>query len=127
MADILDPEWEDKEVVDFIYNFLDKDDKKRVTRAQIQDVLDFIVDYYDSKDLVEEAGEDDDEEIIEEAEIDEDEMFEFVRTRVLSEDHLANIDDDLLAQIIEGEYRYGLSIGIYSEGDDDEDYGTYED
>lgn len=126
MADILDEEWEDKEVVDYIVNFLDKSDRKRVSRQNIQDVLDYIVDYYDSKGYIEDDDNDEDTEVVSEAEIDEEEMFNFIKDKIASDDNLKHIDDDLLSQIIDGEYNYGVSIGIY-DNDDDEEYDTEED
>lgn len=126
MADILDEEWEDKEVVDYIVNFLDKSDRKRVSRQNIQDVLDYIVDYYDSKGYIEDDDNDEDTEVVSEAEIDEEEMFNFIKDKIAADDNLKHIDDDLLSQIIDGEYNYGVSIGIY-DNDDDEDYDTEED
>ena len=126
MADILDEEWEDKEVVDYIVNFLDKSDRKRVSRQNIQDVLDYIVDYYDSKGYIEDDDNDEDTEVVSEAEIDEEEMFNFIKDKIAADDNLKHIDDDLLSQIIDGEYNYGVSIGIY-DNDDDEDYATEED
>ncbi|MBQ9440324.1 MAG: hypothetical protein IJU35_07035 [Paludibacteraceae bacterium] len=126
MADILDEEWEDKEVVDYIVNFLDKSDRKRVSRQNIQDVLDYIVDYYDSKGYIEDDDNDEDTEVVSEAEIDEEEMFNFIKDKIAADDNLKHIDDDLLSQIIDGEYNYGVSIGIY-DNDDDEEYDTEED
>ena len=40
-------------------------------------------------------------------------MFEFI-TKAAKKDNIA-LTDDLIDQILEGEYQYGLSIGIYSE------------
>ncbi|HBZ33717.1 MAG TPA: hypothetical protein DEO38_01315 [Bacteroidales bacterium] len=126
--DILDPEWEDQEVIDYIIQYLNKDDRERISRKDISTMLDYIVDYYDDQGLIHDDDDDDANEVVDEAEIDEEEMFNSIRERVSADPSLKHIDDDLLRQVLEGEYHYGLSIGIYSDEDDDEpEYGTYND
>ncbi|MBO8460752.1 MAG: hypothetical protein IAA73_10565 [Bacteroidetes bacterium] len=98
--------YDDDAAVDFIYDFLDKDDRKALTKDDIQYVLDVIYDFYESEGLIQ-------DDTAEAACIDEEKMFEFI-TKAAKKDNIA-LTDDLIDQILEGEYQYGLSIGIYSE------------
>lgn len=124
--DVLNPEWEDQEVINYIIQYLNKEDRKRLSRQDIQDVLDLIVDYYEAKGYMHDDDENDEEEVVEEAEIDEDEMFNFVHDRIAATPALKHVDDALLQQILDGEYQYGVTIGIYGSDDDEPEYGTYE-
>ncbi|MBR1631944.1 MAG: hypothetical protein IJ680_08805 [Paludibacteraceae bacterium] len=107
-------EYDDQQVVDYILNWLDKDDRSRVTRDDVEYVLDLIYDYYVDRGLVSEDIPDSDEELIGQAEIDENDMFDYLMKRI-SEDKRSTLSSDLVDQILEGEYQYGSSIGIYSE------------
>lgn len=98
--------YDDDAAVDFIYDFLDKDDRKAITKDDIQYVLDVIYDYYESEGLIQ-------EDTAESASIDEEKMFEFI-AKAAKKDNVP-LTDDLIDQILEGEYQYGVSIGIYSE------------
>lgn len=97
--------YDDDKAVEFIYDFLDKDDKQLLTKDDIQYVLDVIYDYYESEGLIE-------EDTAEEASIDEEKMFEFIAKAARKDG--VNLTDDLIAQILEGEFQYGVSIGVYT-------------
>lgn len=97
--------YDDDRAVEFIYDFLDKDDKQQITKDDIQYVLDVIYDYYESEGLI-------DEDTAEEANIDEERMFEFIAKAARKDG--VKLTDDLIAQILEGEFQYGVSIGVYS-------------
>lgn len=99
--------YDDAEAVDYIYNWMDKDDRKEITKDDIYYVLDVIYDYYESEGLIEEDS-------TEEASIDEDKMFEYI-VKAAKKDKMTTLTDDLINQILEGEYQYGLSKGIYTE------------
>ncbi len=98
--------YDDDAAVDFIYNWLDKDDRKELTRDDIEYVMDVIYDYYESKGLI-------DDDAAEEASIDEEDMFNYI-VKAAKKDGV-NLSEELIDQILEGEYQYGVSIGIYSE------------
>ena len=97
--------YDDDRAVEFIYDFLDKDDKQQITKDDIQYVLDVIYDYYEIEGLI-------DEDTAEEANIDEERMFEFIAKAARKDG--VKLTDDLIAQILEGEFQYGVSIGVYS-------------
>ena len=98
--------FDESEAVRFILDFIPEEDKKNLAEDDIQYVLDIIYDYYESIGLIE-----DDEETTDEASIDEEQMLEFVRN-VVKKDGI-NISDEQIQLILEGEYEYGVSIGIY--------------
>lgn len=100
-----DLEYDDEKAVEFIYEFLDKDDRKELTKDDIQYVLDVVYDYYESEGLIQ-------EDTAEEASIDEEKMFEYI-VKSARKDNV-KLTDDLIAQILEGEFQYGVSIGVYS-------------
>lgn len=97
--------YDDDKAVAFIYEFLDKDDREQLTKDDIQYVLDVIYDYYESEGLIE-------EDTAEEANIDEEKMFEFIAKAARKDG--VKLTDDLIAQILEGEFQYGVSIGVYT-------------
>ncbi len=100
--------FDESEAIRFILNFIPEEDKKNLTEDDIQYVLDVIYDYYDSEGLIE-----DDNETADEASIDEEKMFDYIRNAVKKDK--MNINDEQIQLILEGEFEYGVSIGIYEE------------
>lgn len=96
--------YDEDDAVKYILDFLPDDTKKRVGETEIEYVLDVIYDFYDEKGYVEEDS-------AEEASIDEEEMFEYI-LKASKKDKIDLTEDDV-AQILNGEYEYGKSIGIY--------------
>lgn len=103
-------EFDDSDAITFIYNTLNDEQKKRINDDTIQYVLDLVCEYYDQNGLIE-------EDTVDEAEIAEDDIMNFVSSLVRSE-KVVTLSDDDIQTILEGEYRYGISIGVYSETED---------
>lgn len=103
-------EFDDNEAISFIHNTLTDEQKQRIDDDTIQYVLDLICEYYDQNGLIE-------EDTVDEAEIAEDDIFNFVCSLARKEGVITISDDDIKT-ILDGEYKYGLSIGIYSDVDE---------
>ncbi len=100
--------FDEQDAINFILRFIPEEDRKGLSEDDVQYVLDVIYDFYESKGLIE-----DDDETTDAAEIDEEEMLAYAR-KAVKKDHMP-ITDTQLQLIIEGEYEYGVLIGIYSE------------
>lgn len=98
--------FDETEAIKFIWDFIPEEDRAGIDEDTIQYVLDVIDEYYESKGLYQE-----DDETTTDADIDEDEMYEFIR-KAAKKDKMP-ISDVQLQLMIEGEYEYGVSIGIY--------------
>jgi hypothetical protein len=97
--------YDEDEAVAFILESLPEEMKKRIGQDEVDYVLDVMVDYYDSKGYI-------DEDSTEEATIDEDEMYEFIE-KAIKKDKM-DISEEEIDLILQGEYEYGVSIGIYT-------------
>ncbi len=93
--------------VRFIMDFIPEEDRKNLTEDDIMYVLDVIDEFYESEGLLSE------DETAEEASIDEEKMYNFV-LKAAKKDNV-EISTEQLQLILEGEYEYGVSIGIYEE------------
>lgn len=100
--------YDEDDAVKFILNFIPEDSKKTITDDKIEYVLDVVYDFYDENGLI-------DEDSTEEASIDEEEMFKFI-LKCAKKDKIVLSEDDIQL-IIDGEYEYGKSLGIYREED----------
>ncbi|MCI7576184.1 MAG: hypothetical protein MSS82_05320 [Bacteroidales bacterium] len=101
-------EFDDSEAIKFIMNLIPEEDKTTLTEDDIQYVLDVIYDFYEDEGLV-------DEDTAEEASIDEEKLFNYVK-KAAQKDGI-KLTDETIQLILDGEYEYGLSIGIYEEED----------
>lgn len=101
-------EFDDSEAIKFIMNLIPEEDKTTLTEDDIQYVLDVIYDFYEDEGLV-------DEDTAEEASIDEEKLFNYVK-KAAQKDGI-KLTDETIQLILDGEYAYGLSIGIYEEED----------
>ena len=99
-------EYDEDDAVKFILGYLPDDVKPGIDDSKIEYVLDVIYEYYDENGLI-------DEDSTEEASIDEEEMFKFVQ-KCAKKDKI-EITEDEIELILEGEYEYGKSIGIYTD------------
>ena len=70
----------------------------------IEYVLDVIYEYYEENGLI-------DEDTTEEASIDEEDMLKYIQK--CSRKDKMNLTDEQILQILEGEFKYGQSLGIY--------------
>lgn len=100
-------EVDDTECIKFILNYLPEELKGKVSDDDIQYVLDLICEYYAENDLI-------DEDIVEEATIAEEDMFNFILA-VIRKEKVIEMDENTLAVILDGEFEYGKTIGIYTE------------
>lgn len=97
--------YDDTEAVTFILKSLEPEYKASITDIKIEYVLDVIYEFYEEKGLI-------DEDTAEEASIDEEEMFDYLQ-KCIKEDNM-EISEEEIMRILEGEYEYGKSIGVYS-------------
>lgn len=104
-------EFDDSEAVKFIYEQLGEEQQKRISEDDIQYVLDLVCEYYDENGLM-------DDETVDEAEIAEDDILQFV-AELAKKEKVVNLSEDDIRDILNGEFEYGNSIGIYSEDIDD--------
>ncbi|MCE5330721.1 MAG: hypothetical protein LLF95_01110 [Bacteroidales bacterium] len=98
--------YDEDDAVKFIINFLPAETKKRIDDTKIEYVLDVVYEFYDENGLI-------DEDSTEEASIDEEEMFKYIK-KCSKKDKMDLTDEDI-ELILEGEFQYGKSIGIYNE------------
>lgn len=101
--------YDEEDAVAFILNFLPADAKASIDETKIEYVLDVVYEYYEENGLIEEDS-------TEEASIDEDEMFEYIQ-KCAKKDKIELTEDDI-DLILEGEFEYGKSIGIYREDEE---------
>ncbi len=98
--------YDEDDAVKFILNFLPEDSKKSIDDSKIEYVLDVVYEFYDENGLIEEDS-------TEEASIDEEEMFKYI-LKVSKKDKM-QLTEEEVQLILEGEFEYGKSIGIYRE------------
>jgi len=101
--------YDEDEAVKFILDFIPADFKDRIDNDKIEYVLDVVYDYYEENGLI-------DEDSTEEASIDEEEMFNYI-VKSSKKDKMKLSDDDIQL-ILDGEYEYGKSLGIYREDEE---------
>lgn len=102
-------EADDQECVDFILKHLPEEYREKITDDKIYYVLDLIDAYLYENNLV-----DEDTDTIQEADIAEEDMFNFIMAAVKKE-KIIEMTEDEVETILDGEYEYGKSIGIYVE------------
>lgn len=103
-------EYDEDDAVAFILDFIPAEAKERISDDKIEYVLDVVYEYYDEKGLI-------DEDSTEEASIDEEDMFKFI-LKCAKKDNI-EIQEDDIQLILDGEFEYGKSLGIYR--DDEEE------
>jgi len=103
--------YDEDEAVKFILNFIPADSKERIDNDKIEYVLDVVYDFYEENGLI-------DEDSTEEASIDEEEMFKYI-LKSSKKDKMGLSEDDIQL-ILDGEYEYGKSLGIYREDEEEE-------
>lgn len=100
-------EYCDDEAIKFILNYLPAEMQKTTSEEDIEYILDFVYDYYDEKDFL-----DDDEDMIE---IDEDEIFNYVIDKILKDNKSEKYPEAVVGEILQGEYEYCRSIGVFED------------
>ena len=106
----LGPEFDDAQCIEFIMNLIPEEDKAGMTEDDIQYVLDTIYDFYESEGLL-------DENVASDGYVDEDKELEFIH-RACKRDCI-ELDYEQIQLILDGEFEYGKSIGIYAEDDEE--------
>lgn len=101
------PEFDDDEAIAFILKYIPQELKVKVTEDDIAYILDVIYDFYESNGLIEEDS-------TEEASIDEEDMLEFAM-KAIKKDKVVNFSEEEVQILLDGEFEYGKSIGIYNE------------
>jgi hypothetical protein len=102
-------EYDEDAAVAFIINGLPDEAKERIDDDKIEYILDVVYEYYDEKGLI-------DEDSTEEASIDEEDMLNFIM-KCCKKDKM-NLTEDDIQLIMDGEYEYGKSLGIYREDEE---------
>lgn len=101
MEDLL---FDDTETINYIWERLEDSEKKCINKSLIQDILDYILDFYEEKGYLE--GDDDDE-----IAIPEEELFQFIKEKLkLSGD---TITEDLLEKVLDLEYQFSEENGVF--------------
>lgn len=101
--------YDDDEAVKFILKLIPDELKERVNEDVVNYILDVLYDYYDEKGLISEDS-------TEEASIDEEDMLKYA-VKAAKKDGI-NLNEDEIQLILDGEYEYGKSMGIYSEDEE---------
>lgn len=100
--------YDEDDAVKFIQNLIPAELKDKINEDTINYVLDAVYDYYEDKGLL-------NEEAVDETSIDEEEMLQYV-IKAAKKDKI-NMNEDDIQLVLDGEYEYGKSLGIYSEED----------
>jgi len=96
--------YDEDEAVKFILHHLKTEGVTTLDDNKVEYVLDVIYEYYDEKGLIQ-------EDTTEEASIDEEEMYNYIRK--CSKKDKIDVTDDEIQLMLEAEYQYGKSIGVY--------------
>jgi hypothetical protein len=103
-------EYDEDDAVAFILDFIPAEAKERISDDKIEYVLDVVYEYYDEKGLI-------DEDSTEEASIDEEDMFKYILK--CSKKDKMDIQEEDVQLILDGEFEYGKSLGIYRDEDEE--------
>ncbi|MDR0810930.1 MAG: hypothetical protein LBN23_01445 [Paludibacter sp.] len=98
--------YDDDEAIVFILNTLPEETRKHINDTHIEYVLDVIYEFYEQNGWIEEDS-------TEEAEINEDAMFDYI-VKAVKKDKF-DLSEEEVEQILNGEFEYGKSIGIYND------------
>lgn len=101
--------YDDDDAVKFIMQLVPAELKERINEETVNYVLDVMYEYYEESGLISDDS-------AEEASIDEEEMLNYV-VEAAEEDGI-KLSEDEIQLILDGEYEYGKSLGIYSEDEE---------
>ena len=102
----LGPEFDDSKCIEYILNLIPAEDRKGISEEDVQYVLDVIYDYYESEGLL-------DESVAKDSYVDEDAELDYIM-KAAKEDGV-KLTSEQIQLILEGEFEYGVKIGIYEE------------
>jgi hypothetical protein len=100
-------EFDDDQAIDFILKNIPQELNSKLSEDDISYFLDVIYEYYDSNGYI-------DENSVEEASIDEEAMMVFIMKTIRAE-KIIKLTEEEVQFLLEAEYQYGKSIGIYDE------------
>lgn len=100
-------EFDDEQAIAYILNYIPQDLKSKLSEDDISYFLDVIYEYYDSNGYI-------DENSVEETTIDEEAMMDFIM-KAIRKEKIISLTEDEVQLLLEAEYQYGKSIGIYDE------------
>ncbi len=106
----LGPEFDDSKCIEYILNLIPEQDREGITEDDVQYVLDVIYDFYEEEGLLEEN-------MASDGYVDEDKELEYIH-RACKRDGI-ELNYEQIQLILDGEFEYGKSIGIYAEDDED--------
>lgn len=106
----LGPEFDDSKCIEYILNLIPAEDRKGISEEDVQYVLDVIYDYYESEGLL-------DENVAKDSYVDEDAELDYIM-KAAKEDGV-KLTSEQIQLILDGEFEYGKSIGIYAEDDEE--------
>lgn len=99
--------YDEDDAVKFILKNLPSDVKGKYDEDDVNYILDVVYEYYDKKGYFDEDSD-------EEVEIDEDEVLEFA-VKCAKEDDMKKLDETAIRYILDGEFEYCKSIGIFND------------
>ncbi len=97
--------FDDDAAVQFIIKHLPEDIKGKISDDDITYILDVMYDFYEENGFI-------NEDTATEADIDEEAMFFFIK-KTMQKDKVVSLTDEELQAILDGEFEYGKSIGVY--------------
>lgn len=100
-------EVDDTECINYIIKNLPSQFQGKISDDDIQYVLDLICEYYAENDLI-------DEDTVEEATIAEEDMYNYILA-IIKKEKVVELDGEKLEAILDGEFEYGKTIGIYTD------------
>jgi len=106
-----DLEYNEDEAVKFILNHLPAEIKEKVKNDDIEYILDVIYDFYNERGYLDEEDEESDEIV----DIAENEIFEYIMNQVSIDQKSEQFTEPVVSAILDGEYEYCKSIGIFEE------------
>ncbi len=98
-------EYDDSDAIKFILQHLKKQKIENICDDDIQYILDLICEYYEKCNLLNEISS-------EEAQIEESDMINYI-SAIIKKENIISLEESVLETILDGEYEYGLTIGIY--------------
>lgn len=96
--------YDEDEAVKYILSHLPEESKSKIDETMVEYVLDVIYEFYEENGLIE-------EDTTEEASIDEEEMLKYIQ-KCAKKDKM-DLSEEQILLILEGEFNYGQSLGIY--------------
>ncbi len=97
---------DDKELVNYVLKNLSNENKEGITPEKIENVLDFMLDFFEYKGYMDDEA-DSDEEVI----IDDDEMANFIQEKL--EKNAISLTEAQVKEILDIEYQFNLNEGVY--------------